>query len=80
MTKETKIKAIKGMGLDMTCRGYQFEVGKTFVHEGPVKACNSGFHSCPTDDNTSPIAVFEVYSGAPRRSHNDKLAPWVVCN
>jgi hypothetical protein len=31
---------------DWTCRGFQYEVGKTFEHEGPIEMCGSGFHFC----------------------------------
>ena len=40
------VTAYKGFNKDWQCRGYQFEVGKTFQHEGEVKACAGGFHSC----------------------------------
>ena len=61
-TKKTEsLPAIKGMNRDMTCRGFQFEPGKTYTIEGPIKACNSGFHACPVDDETAPHAVFEYY-------------------
>jgi hypothetical protein len=63
MTKKTETaSAIKGMNRDMTCRGFQFETGKTYTIDGPVKACNSGFHACPVDDETPPHAVFEYYA------------------
>ena len=44
--KKSAVKAYKVFDPDWKCRGFQFEVGKTFKHEGRVEICSSGFHAC----------------------------------
>ncbi|HED5569216.1 TPA: hypothetical protein R5C98_000780 [Yersinia enterocolitica] len=61
MSKETVI-TFKGFDQKLQCRGYQFEIGKTFTHEGKVEACGSGFHACE-----APFDVFGYYSPASSR-------------
>ena len=40
------IKGYKVFNPDWTCRGFQYEVGKTYKHEGDIGLCNAGFHFC----------------------------------
>ena len=45
----TTTYGFKAMNADMTCRDYQFEIGKTYQinNEKPLKLCSdSGFHFC----------------------------------
>lgn len=40
------IKGYKVFNPDWTCRGFQYEVGKTFEHNGNIEMCGKGFHFC----------------------------------
>ena len=57
------IAGIKGFDASLRCRDFQFEVGKTYKHEGSVVRCENGFHAV-TDH---PLAVFGFYPPAGSR-------------
>ena len=42
---EEKIIAYKGFNKDLTCRGFQYKIGKEY-EEKEVSVCESGFHAC----------------------------------
>jgi hypothetical protein len=54
------MKAYKGFNKNLQCtpngKVFRYEIGKEYKHEGTVKACNSGFHSCEY-----PLDVFGYY-------------------
>ena len=50
-----KIIAYKGMNADMTCRGKQYEVGKTYM-EPVANCCKAGMHACE-----NPLDVLRYY-------------------
>ena len=57
-TEDGKLIAYKAFMFDMTCRGFQYEEGKTYEIEGEIKCCYVGFHAC-----TNPLDVFNYYYG-----------------
>ena len=59
---EETVFSFKGFDKNLQCRGFQFEIGKTFEHEGKVQACEGGFHACEY-----PLDVFGYYSPANSR-------------
>ena len=81
MTNET-ITSYKGFDKNFQCRGFQFEVGKSYSVSGAIKACENGFHGCtnPLDvwgyygPGTSRFAVVEQNGQTSRHEEDSKIA------
>ena len=54
--EEKKITAYKGFDENLSCRGFQYEIGKEYEQEGEIKCCGNGFHAC-----TNPFDVLDYY-------------------
>lgn len=53
---EKVIKSYKGFDSSLSCRGFQYEVGKEYEMDGHIECCKRGFHACK-----SPLEVFDHY-------------------
>ena len=53
---EKVIKSYKGFDSSLSCRGFQYEVGKEYEMDGRIECCKRGFHACE-----SPLEVFDHY-------------------
>jgi hypothetical protein len=59
------MKGYKVFNPDWTCREFQYEVGKTYEHDGELRVCGGGFHFCE-----KAVDCFNYYSFDP----NNKVA------
>ena len=78
-SKNEKIKGYKVTDPNGKCRGFQYEVGKTYEHRGPLEMCGSGFHFCADVANCfnyysfdSTNRVFEVEASGKTIVGDDK--------
>ena len=57
------MRAYKGFNKDLTCRGFQYEEGKTYETD-EAKLCQTGFHACE-----APLEVLQYYQPSKSRYH-----------
>lgn len=53
------MKTYKGFDSNMKCRGFQYEAGKRYEHDGDIAICQEGFHAI--SEESSPLGVFCFY-------------------
>ena len=81
--KKNAIKAYKAFNKDLTCKGFQYEVGKEYHHKGKLEVCQSGFHACerltdcfnfyPFDKTETRVAEVLVWGKVKYEDVNVKL-------
>jgi len=73
------MKGYKVFGSDWKCLGFQYEVGKTYRHDGEIGLCDAGFHFCESladcfnyysFDPQNKVA--EIYASGKIKKGNDK--------
>ena len=76
--EEMTIQGFKGFDKDFKCQGFQFEVGKTHEHEGPIQLCPTkeqaakglgGFHFCE-----DPFDVWKYYPVLDENAGSNRFA------
>lgn len=69
--KKNAIKAYKAFNSDLTCKGFQYEVGKEYRHKGKLEVCRSGFHAC-----FKPIDCFKYYRFSAKETRVAEVLVW----
>lgn len=74
------IKAYKAFNADLTCRDFQYEIGKTYTMDEKPIPCERGYHACPELEDvfgyynpTNKIRICEVEMNGINIKHDDKI-------
>lgn len=54
------VRGYKVFKPDWTCRGFQYEVGKTYKHDGDIEMCKAGFHFCQKISDCFNYYTFDI--------------------
>lgn len=80
-------KAYKAFNADLTCRGFQYEIGKTYTMDEKPVPCVVGFHACKNLDDifyyrtpVNKIRICEVELGGIIIKDNDNNNDKYVSN
>lgn len=60
--QEEHVVCYKGFNKDLTCRDFQYEIGKEYEIGEPICMCECGFHACKY-----PLDVLDFYMGIDKR-------------
>lgn len=63
---EEGILGYKVFNSNLTCRGFQYEIGKTYEIEGPLQICSNGFHFCEKLEDC--FSYYSIYDSRGKRS------------
>ena len=69
--KKNAIKAYKAFDSNLTCIGFQYEVGKEYHHKGKLELCKSGFHVCP-----KLVGCFSFYPFSETKTRVAEVLVW----
>lgn len=82
--KGDSMRGYKAFNSDLTCRGFEYEIGGTYTLEKPdkLKICENGFHFCPTigacynyypSKETTRICEVEALGEIQKSDEGDKM-------
>ena len=69
------VYAYKGFEHDLTCKGFQYEVGKTYTMNGDPILCEQGFHCCVKLSDV--FTYYPIVKWAPSAKNNGVIVETV---